>query len=357
MPILCILCGKDWEGHYGLGSRMVCYNHIPSKMGIISGNYFTPPLESGKAAAPDSQPSPKPLPAPSAKCKCGHGRNEHTLLDDVQGDGLCINDRCDCEVFQLPWDESLPAPSADDEERIEFAPTEEGRIPELPPLIISSSDCETADKWVAIVEAQGASWKGAYRDTKAAFIRRSAQLSEVITERDSLREQVDSLKGRYDEEFKIVERVWSALGISTYEQAGGKAIHEIVANLKAERDEQYEHARVAKEWAACWHKVVETVLTISGLSPELGADEATVALSSLQSQEAPWIEIKEGVELTSDMEVGRWMGKKWVITRMEGPAEGWTMIRPNDYYTHYRMLNPPPPQESKSDAGERRGSR
>jgi hypothetical protein len=52
-----------------------------------------------------------------------------------------------------------------------------------------------------------------------------------------------------------------------------------LSEVITERDRQYEHARVAKEWAATWHKVVETALTINGLSPALGADEATVALS------------------------------------------------------------------------------
>lgn len=36
-------------------------------------------------------------------------------------------------------------------------------------------------------------------------------------------------KGRYEEEWKIVDRCWKALGIHTYEGANGKAIDEIIA--------------------------------------------------------------------------------------------------------------------------------
>lgn len=46
----------------------------------------------------------------------------------------------------------------------------------------------------------------------------------------------DALQSKYDEEYKIVDRCWKALGITTYEQAGGKAIHEIIAAVLAERD-------------------------------------------------------------------------------------------------------------------------
>jgi hypothetical protein len=40
-------------------------------------------------------------------------------------------------------------------------------------------------------------------------------------------------KRRYDDEYRTVDRCWKALGITTYEQAGGKAIWEIIANLTA----------------------------------------------------------------------------------------------------------------------------
>ena len=39
---------------------------------------------------------------------------------------------------------------------------------------------------------------------------------------------------RYSEEHFTVCRVWKALGIDTYEQANGKAIDELVADLRAE---------------------------------------------------------------------------------------------------------------------------
>lgn len=39
-------------------------------------------------------------------------------------------------------------------------------------------------------------------------------------------------KARYEEEYRTVDRVWRALGISRFEQARGKAIFEIVADQR-----------------------------------------------------------------------------------------------------------------------------
>lgn len=46
------------------------------------------------------------------------------------------------------------------------------------------------------------------------------------------RDRADRAEERYQEEHAIVDRVWEALGIDTYEGAGGKAIDELVAELK-----------------------------------------------------------------------------------------------------------------------------
>jgi|ERR1700679_380539 len=75
------------------------------------------------------------------------------------------------------------------------------------------------------------------------------------------------------------------------------------------------------------------------------------ALSLIRSQEEllrarEWVEIKANTPLTSQMELGRYMRRKWVITRLESEAEGWSMIHPNEFYTHYRLLNPPAPPEA-----------
>jgi hypothetical protein len=45
--------------------------------------------------------------------------------------------------------------------------------------------------------------------------------------------ELDRLRSRYEEEHAIVDRCWKALGIDTYEAANGKAIHELIADLKA----------------------------------------------------------------------------------------------------------------------------
>lgn len=44
--------------------------------------------------------------------------------------------------------------------------------------------------------------------------------------------EIIRLKSLYENERDTVDRVWKALGISTYDEAGGKAIWELVAELK-----------------------------------------------------------------------------------------------------------------------------
>lgn len=55
---------------------------------------------------------------------------------------------------------------------------------------------------------------------------------------NALRAQVGSLEAQLKEETAIVDRVWKALGISTYEQAGGKSIEEHVSALQARLAQQ-----------------------------------------------------------------------------------------------------------------------
>lgn len=52
-------------------------------------------------------------------------------------------------------------------------------------------------------------------------------------------DEIERLQARYAEEYAIVDRVWKALAIETYEQAGGKEISQIVADTVA-RDQRRE---------------------------------------------------------------------------------------------------------------------
>src|SRR5438132_11421252 len=56
----------------------------------------------------------------------------------------------------------------------------------------------------------------------------------------------DALRADLAEEQKIVDRVWKALGISRYEDAGGKSIDELVVSLRADlarKEEQHAETR------------------------------------------------------------------------------------------------------------------
>lgn len=50
------------------------------------------------------------------------------------------------------------------------------------------------------------------------------------------------------------------------------------ARLKAEVERLTRERDEAREWAQGWHRTVETICTIMGLSPALGADEAAAAV-------------------------------------------------------------------------------
>ncbi|UGY11150.1 hypothetical protein [Phyllobacterium pellucidum] len=61
---------------------------------------------------------------------------------------------------------------------------------------------------------------------------------EAPSEREAdLLKRAEAAEAKYREEYAIVDRVWKALGIESYEQAGGKEISELVADAIRERDE------------------------------------------------------------------------------------------------------------------------
>lgn len=68
-------------------------------------------------------------------------------------------------------------------------------------------------------------WEKQYNEARALAWK-------TADERDALLERCEKAEAELRDEIKIVDRVWSALCISTYEQAGGKEISEIVADWK-----------------------------------------------------------------------------------------------------------------------------
>lgn len=73
---------------------------------------------------------------------------------------------------------------------------------------------------------------------------------------------LEAAEARAENEAAIVDRVWKALGISTYEQAGGKAIDELVVALRGEVGRLRELRSVAlklhfwlmtRSWAGSYH--------------------------------------------------------------------------------------------------------
>ncbi len=78
---------------------------------------------------------------------------------------------------------------------------------------------------------------------EAAIRSYEARITELEEGRDIEREahmeaarSIMELEAERDTSRSYVDRVWQALGISTYEAAGGKALDELVGDMRAERD-------------------------------------------------------------------------------------------------------------------------
>lgn len=102
----------------------------------------------------------------------------------------------------------------------------------------------------------------ASRTALAAVILAALRASRA--ERDEARNDLDLCDQRYNEEYLAVDRVWKALGITTYEEAHGKEISEHVGDLRTraeaaerERDALREALLMVSPWerrdgSPCW---------------------------------------------------------------------------------------------------------
>ena len=77
---------------------------------------------------------------------------------------------------------------------------------------------------------------------------------ELQDERDTLKAAIASAEDKYRAEYAIVDRVWKALGISTYEEAKGDSIDWIVRDLRTERDTLKAEREKDAEMLAWWDK-------------------------------------------------------------------------------------------------------
>ena len=67
---------------------------------------------------------------------------------------------------------------------------------------------------------------------EARIVTLSADFDQLLANHDAIARALTAAEARVREETAIVDRVWRALGISTYEEAKGKAIDELVADLQ-----------------------------------------------------------------------------------------------------------------------------
>jgi hypothetical protein len=106
-PILCTLCGKDWNNHYSLGRHRVCYNQDPNEMAIITGNYWTPPAL--KAAGSEDQPicgviGPKGEPSWDKVTAAVNSKPELPELVEATDEALLVSQARVSYEYGTSWD-------------------------------------------------------------------------------------------------------------------------------------------------------------------------------------------------------------------------------------------------------------
>jgi uncharacterized membrane-anchored protein YjiN (DUF445 family) len=75
------------------------------------------------------------------------------------------------------------------------------------------------------------------QDVPASELSASQSTARLLSaENTQLREENQQLQKDYEEEKEIVNRIWKAFGVSTYEQAGGKSIYELVEALRTDAE-------------------------------------------------------------------------------------------------------------------------
>jgi len=118
-----------------------------------------------------------------------------------------------------------------------------------------------------------------------------ADNARLIKERDEARVNATYETDRKNE---WIERAYQYEARAEAAEKERDVSDEARVRMRRERDE-------AREWSQVWHRTVETILTIMGLSPALGADEAAVVVRSrLQSLQAENATLKEALEKRGD---------------------------------------------------------
>jgi hypothetical protein len=182
---------------------------------------------------------------------------------------------------------------------------------------------------------------------------RERQLSEVITERDEAKKTYDVNLGTLKNNHEIQQR----------------EDQQELREVGAERDRLREQLSAITHSRDNWRGLAGEWQDVAR-SKTSRISELTAQLSSLQSQEAPWVEIKEGCEMpdenqdilyivTGTEERLRFVvrgnrnhdGQDWWWCDMDGEFDDTGNDGDASYVSHW-MPTPVAPQESKSDAGE-----
>jgi hypothetical protein len=74
------------------------------------------------------------------------------------------------------------------------------------------------------------------------------------------KKRAEAAEAKYREEHAIVDRVWKALGITSYEQTGGKEISELVTAAIRERDEALARVKELERQAIADFGQIQTAL-------------------------------------------------------------------------------------------------
>lgn len=172
-------------------------------------------------------------------CECGHSITMHR--PHVGGTrGICIE--CSCKQYKSEQKGVTPALPVEGKDKERFAghtpwPNHCEKCAEPKPAIETIANITWIISEKTRLDAENKQLVERNRWLETGIACAKSDRLWMKAKLDSFNSggfaDADAMAAAYLEEKSIVDRVWKALGISTYEQAGGKAIGEIVASLRA----------------------------------------------------------------------------------------------------------------------------
>lgn len=106
---------------------------------------------------------------------------------------------------------------------------------------------EDVRHWPQHMKTNAGLQQGDYRNESDAELELLAKVSALREELDRVNKSLEYERFRLEREIDIVNRVWTALGIETMEQANGKTVWQLVADLRKASEKPDENSPISRQ--------------------------------------------------------------------------------------------------------------